>query len=661
MKKKFISLFLFSMFFALSLVPVFHVKQSENNASASNGISQSIFIRTPTYSTIYDEKIYFIDSYDNLLKCYNTSTNLFENKTLDLSTYGNILTATAKDSHIIALTKNTNNEIKLLDLNLTSFTVEEIIDEKLTDDYVQLHLCITDSSFIITLTPVQITATISPLVISASKNTFELENICEIQFNTQNNQVVAELKEKLYKIFFIKSENNYNLVYFYGHNITYSPVQLTNIQQESLTIANCQNPYTNLENEISVVSLAGVNEMTISGKTYFLVSYSGNKQARIQAINRIYNFNPSTEVGEVVFRYVDYEQCENTKYILTNNEYIIYPLNQTIVYKQMTYNESAEAGSDKYPVVSGDIDNPAVSVTYFDESEFIYSTTKKETTLVSSPWSAEPIDSIPQNTDIIRIGKGFIEPASIEITDYAYVLYTVNNVNKKGYVKLSDIETKDEILVNDYDFTVATVVPNTNLYSLPTNIVGDSITNLLISSKRQIKANSVVKVINTIGRYSANGSVFVKVVVNDIHEGYIQLKDVIMPSEEIDFIKTNATILKDGTKVYSEASKNSEVKMELQKDKMVYVDGVRDTKTGLTKIIFNDEFGNEITGYIETDYVKTNSWSTLQIVGCVLIAINTGLLVLILIFKKEHIGKYGQKFEKSKKPNYKENKLVSEE
>ena len=128
-----------------------------------------------------------------------------------------------------------------------------------------------------------------------------------------------------------------------------------------------------------------------------------------------------------------------------------------------------------------------------------------------------------------------------------------------------------------------------------------------------------------------------------------------------DFIKTNATILKDGTKVYSEASKNSEVKMELQKDKMVYVDGVRDTKTGLTKIIFNDEFGNEITGYIETDYVKTNSWSTLQIVGCVLIAINTGLLVLILIFKKEHIGKYGQKFEKSKKPNYKENKLVSEE
>ena len=61
-------------------------------------------------------------------------------------------------------------------------------------------------------------------------------------------------------------------------------------------------------------------------------------------------------------------------------------------------------------------------------------------------------------------------------------------------------------------------------------------------------------------------------------------------------------------------------------------------------ITFNDEYGNEFTGYILTDSLGSDSWTTMQIIGCILIAINIGLLILILKFKKNSIGLNGSKY-----------------
>jgi len=110
---------------------------------------------------------------------------------------------------------------------------------------------------------------------------------------------------------------------------------------------------------------------------------------------------------------------------------------------------------------------------------------------------------------------------------------------------------------------------------------------------------------------------------------------------------TNATIKNDGTTVYLSPSVDSTVlSFKLDAGKNVRINGKRNTKTGFTSITFNDEYGNEYSGYIETDYIKSDSWSTLQIVGCVLIAINIGLLILILIYRNKHLGNRGQKIEK---------------
>ena len=56
-------------------------------------------------------------------------------------------------------------------------------------------------------------------------------------------------------------------------------------------------------------------------------------------------------------------------------------------------------------------------------------------------------------------------------------------------------------------------------------------------------------------------------------------------------------------------------------------------------------YGNEISGYILTDSVEADSWSALQIIGSILIAVNIGLLILIIVYKNKHILKTNSKIE----------------
>ena len=162
-----------------------------------------------------------------------------------------------------------------------------------------------------------------------------------------------------------------------------------------------------------------------------------------------------------------------------------------------------------------------------------------------------------------------------------------------------------------------------------------------------IEDNSEIEVLSVLSNYVANNVQMIKVRVNKKQVGYIDAKCIRNPSDIKNFVITNATIKNDETTVYLTASlEATTLSFKLDKGKTVRINGKRDTKTGFTSITFNDEYGNEFSGYIETDYVKADSWSTLQIVGCILIAINIGLLVLILIYRKNHLGNRGQKIEK---------------
>ena len=79
--------------FALVFTSIFGVKTSSKNSNIAlanetkteqqNIDNMSIFIRKPAYSCFMNNKLYFIDEYDNLLKVYDTVSSTFE-KTVEI-------------------------------------------------------------------------------------------------------------------------------------------------------------------------------------------------------------------------------------------------------------------------------------------------------------------------------------------------------------------------------------------------------------------------------------------------------------------------------------------------------------------------------------------------------------------------------------------------
>ena len=60
-------------------------------------------------------------------------------------------------------------------------------------------------------------------------------------------------------------------------------------------------------------------------------------------------------------------------------------------------------------------------------------------------------------------------------------MFTSEDKNLKGFVKTEDLTSKTKIKVDEYEYKVFKVQPNTNLYSLPTTVINDKITPTLTS------------------------------------------------------------------------------------------------------------------------------------------------------------------------------------
>ena len=226
-------------------------------------------------------------------------------------------------------------------------------------------------------------------------------------------------------------------------------------------------------------------------------------------------------------------------------------------------------------------------------------------------------------------------------------MFSYAGKNHCGFIPSYALDNKPVINLSDTNYKPRVKVwPKTRLYSLPTTITAGSIGSSDLSSNviMEILDNYELEVLDVICAYVANNSRMIKVRVNGDKIGYIEEKNIRNPANIVDFVITNATIQHDSTVVYHSASKDStSLTFTLNKGKNVRINGARNTSTGWTSITFNDEFGNEFTGYVETDFIKADEWSTLQIIGCVLIAVNVGLLFLILIYKKNHLGANGHK------------------
>ena len=649
--------------------------------SKNEEISTNIFIYDPIFSTIYDEKIYFIDAYDNMLKTaeYNKYQSKFDNSPLDLSKYADFdyICASSVDNYFFVVISS-ESENKLLCIELESFEIYEV---ELSEKFIQISVSKkSENIFYMALTAetTEKNSVIYVLDFSEPAQSSVKPKVSIYKLNiakSTQNENLKELNKSLFKILILPqaSDNVATLIFVYEWSVGFQTVTL---KPSGITI-----------DSISPVSISGVadktieftdaNVINIESTPYLLISYLEiEEHDNIKKYSDVYafvypdsNISFSTTFGEI--------PTDNN--VLTNGNSLIYSDGQKIKY--LSISNTSTLGRES------EIKNPDIRVNLNSEAKFNYYTTKTDTLLLSSPWNYNsPLSKLPQGTDVICIAKATIDIYSteedfttLEINDYKYCMYTYNlngeDINVTGFVKLKDGDDEllsEKDLVSEYIYGKSDannpprikIYPNTRLYNYPTTVTGEiNDINKSVLFKNDysiISENSRVEVIDAICEYKlSNGAsdILLKVRVNHDKNhvgsiGYITASSINdYPNGKI-YIVTNARIVGD-TYVYFEKDTTSAIVDVLKDGYKVRINGRINNADGFTYITYNDEYGREFSGYIRNDYIKAESWSTMQIIGCVLIAINVGLLILILIFKKREIGSNGTDYIKDKKQNYK--------
>lgn len=628
-------------------------------ATTPQGDAHTIFIRKPTYSVFYNNKIYFIDDADKLLKVYNNETRTLDNEHYyDLSEFysehpfdvcylnGKLYILTHEED------KNTVKKIDLdtltldNDFNLTtpqdynSFFAQKVTFDG--TDYTLFTFCKSGENPYVALYN------------DSGKNIEEQFNISLTLAEEHKNysKILSYQKDSTLYIIFIydyeENDGSYTTkVAYYSFNTLNDLTKYSG--EESISVT----PNSWILSDINDLSLdyriVNVNFAKVGSVDYLVVSYkNSNGNEILHLYNLGFEYTSSTLKGTF--------PCSNSKYSLFNGSIFVTTNEekQSLFYNIITSSDEKLLLSKQNEIV-----NPEYTITYLDEmidaekDKFVFKTTKTATQIYKKPWGTNSIIEISKNIDVVKIGSANLKDDNkTAISDYDYCLFTVNNKNYCGFIKTSDLEEKSAVTENNYSKRV-TIWPDTKLYALPsvvTGIIGETeqgnIYSLSPNTAVSVSENDEIEVIDMICNYSSNGEKIVKICVNGKTYGYVEAKCIHNPADVKEFVITNATIKQDGTIVYKDKNTNGETfSFKLNSGKNVRINGKRDTKTGWTSITFNDEYGNEFSGYIQTDNIKADAWSTLQILGCILIAINIGLLILILVYKKKHLGSHGQKIE----------------
>lgn len=666
------TIFIASLMLILTMSSIFVPNKSLATAELVSQASQaeeSVFIHSPTHSAINGSKLYFVDEFDAKFKVYDLENKCFLTKTQSLENYKIIDTAYA-DNHFFMLAEN-ESQTKIFAINLTNENLN-IITVTTTENFnnfddINVSVFGEDSSkqYLVALSP-KISQTL-PIVLL-------LNNNLEISKQVEITPIIDSTGMNLVKFIILKSnETNYYFVNVYETKIYCSSCTISTIQSSAGSLNASFKPFPDTNIDVSAEKkIIDANLLEIKNQTAdeiqpaFVLTFSNTNNQQSSFVYEYFIDNDDDSKTEFsLLSNIDsissFVSTTTNEIISISGTYFINTNSQSLIYREI------EFANDKYSVVEPNIvANPKISVDYWTDSNFKYAYANKETAILPTPWSDTIYHSIQENDHIVIIGESKIEGESQPISGYYFCMFTTDERNYLGYIKTEDVSyLSNDIDSNFKKYPYFKVVAETQVYSLPTfftdykiDIDTNASTSTFDSKKiGVILDNTIVTLVNDIPinsvKYTANGRTFVKVKTSEI-EGYIDADRIIFPTSSTSFIITNASIKTDNTKVYRE---DGSVITTLNKDYRVRINGTRNTKTGYTSISFNDEYGNEFTGYILTDSVKANSWTTLQILGSILIAINIGLLVLILIFKKRKIGTNGELYKKEEKPNYKENVL----
>ncbi len=624
--------------FGLSFAALPQPPKAANAINSTDTVLLSTnFIYNPTHSIVHQNKLCFVDTHEGAtyLKIFDVSNNnmtaLLANK-LDFAVVDAFF---ANDTFFILST----NKVYSLNLSGDTYEVSPLSNKTFEENsfssiFVHFH----DGEYIITLTPSQLSQTNEVLIYKKNNSGCEVFVVTDDynQTHYENKSIITTIKV---------GENEYRYLYFYKNTVYARGLSSFSNKHFSSDPANL----TSILDSSPNTQIAQISQLKFSddaSNDYFLITYQETIDEKTSTKSRIYLYNlddfenRSFSLATPESTGINNQINSLTPYVQTNGSQIVYPSegqdsSPEIICSQIS--TSTLAGNT--------FKNPTPQIDEHNSVSYEIKQTNQNTYLLKSPWdtSSDTLIEFDQQTgtgkDVLIVGIPKIGEKEIENLSYCLYTTTTRNpdgtytfVDTYGYIKTSHLSDKTDVSVDELDLAqYVKVRSNTSLYKLPTKASDQLLTT---------DGRFSVKILSTFKGYKTGSVQWLKVEISG-STGFIDISMVDYSKDKINYLTTNATVSKDNTFVYSEANGQSKVILDkpLKNGTRVLIDGVRDTKTGFTKIKFNDEYGNEYEGYIKTDNLKSDNWSWLQIIGTILIAINLGILILILIYKNKKLSK----------------------
>lgn len=617
MKKiiKYISTICLTMFFilsALSMTKVLEVKSSSTSlsfVSATNtsqvNSSDSIFLVDIEFSRVFDDFIYIYDGMDDTLKIMDKQTKTFrENNNQfkagsikDLIVYKDvIMLLNTETNNFTCINKNDFNSIEFDQTSLTTLSNAKFIKTITVNQKDYLLLCPEN--------PIDGIGQFELAEMSYEENVISITNIQKFSvgsdfsasLSTYNNIYIEENDNKI----FIMMVTNNNILSF--------SVDPLNIQSTftQITAVTGLSTSTNVLS-VDMVKLAETTTaiaITSEDSIKFYTLNIGSTSVNLSLIDdKIINIENNFLVNNA--------HANESTLVLTSKE------NQKI--KIINFNQN----NDEF-YLEDNIKNSEITIEYLSPTEFEYLEAIKATKQLELPYSKTYLTLVDEGDELVIIGKGKDENGNY-LTGWHYCMFTKNNTNYYGFVSGLDFSKKSN---TSYSKTYITVQAYTNLYLYPSKICDSK--NIEI---KVIPTYSRLEVLNSTCDYLNKKYLLVK--VNNDSIGFIDRERIIDLNGIKNRIIPDATVMRDNSEIFSSNGDDREVLMELNKGYRVKIIGKRDTITNFTLVTFNDEEGNEFTGYIYTYNLEMDSWSTLQIIGIIFVIINVVLLAIIIILKNK--------------------------
>ena len=155
-------------------------------------VSESIFLRNPSFSTFYNGKVYTLDAYDKFLKAFDISSSAFELEYMSLDEYEIVDAMYLGSKFFVLASKNSSSCILQIDIEtkemrtLTSTAIKSTHNKIFVDE----AMVGGNETFIISLTNNTTAQDVSPLLICVNKDSFSVYFECVITFDTNQTNIL---------------------------------------------------------------------------------------------------------------------------------------------------------------------------------------------------------------------------------------------------------------------------------------------------------------------------------------------------------------------------------------------------------------------------------------------------------------------------------------